>query len=203
VPLAGDAVASGNAAVAGTQLAVFRCPSDPGNPWIEPDAGRLQAVADGSSARGAKANYDFMAPGNYQCNCWRTMPPVARPMFGEYSTTRIEDVADGTSNTIAVAETTLDELNGAGHPWGYRNWVMIGIDLSAGINNWDWPGVDPARPRRYGQVGGWYYAGSLHPGGANFLLADGSVRFLPDTTPVSLLKLLSSMADGNAAGVLP
>ena len=41
-------------------------------------------------------------------------------MFGENSTTRIADVADGLSNTVAVAETTLDVFNGFTPAWGYR-----------------------------------------------------------------------------------
>ena len=55
--LAGDAIVAGNAAVAGTQLAVFRCPSDPGDPMLD-DHGPYGPTGTGAF-KGAKTNYDF------------------------------------------------------------------------------------------------------------------------------------------------
>jgi prepilin-type processing-associated H-X9-DG protein len=110
------------------------------------------------------------------------------------------DVRDGLSNTLAVAESTLDVYNGRCSAWGYRGWVMVGIDVGTyGINNWNYPPV-LANPR-VGQLGSWAYAGSLHPGGANFLLADGAVRFIPENTSNVVLRNLAMMADGNPVEV--
>jgi prepilin-type processing-associated H-X9-DG protein len=43
--------------------------------------------------------------------------------------------------------------------------------------------------------------GSGHPGGANFALADGSVRFLSEQTNVTTLQPLSTRAGGEAVDV--
>ena len=42
--------------------------------------------------------------------------------------------------------------------------------------------------------------GSLHPGGCNFTLADGSVRFVGETTSISLLQDLAVRNDGDVVG---
>ena len=203
LPLAGDALA--NVTVLQTPLSVFLCPSDPGIPVVAPLNG-LAAIKAGTDYAGSKTNYDFLAPGDYSCNAWMAMATTQRPMFGENSATSIAQALDGMSQTIAVGETTLDLLNGAypptpsqssGHAWGYRNWCMVGIDMSGGINQWDWPNFIPSVPRRFGQVGGWYYAGSNHPGGANFLFGDGHVKFIQQTAAIGILSRLGSMADGN------
>jgi len=44
-----------------------------------------------------------------------------------------------------------------------------------------------------------FYA--FHPGGANVAMADGSVQFLSDTTPLRLLCTLVTRAGGETAGI--
>jgi prepilin-type N-terminal cleavage/methylation domain-containing protein/prepilin-type processing-associated H-X9-DG protein len=198
-----DAVNSGNAAVVSTPIAVFHCPSDTGDPWLSTDS--YYGIKAGSSFKGSKTNYDFCASiESYDCNHWHRQDARRRRLFGENSTSRIADVTDGTSNTIAVCETTFDVYNGRCSAWGYRGWVMVGVDPTSwggGINAWDWPGVID-RPR-VGQLRSWGHAGSLHLGGANFAFADGSARFLSQSTSVPLLELLAAMADGNVIGDVP
>jgi prepilin-type processing-associated H-X9-DG protein len=127
-------------------------------------------------------------------------------MFGENSTTRIADVADGTSNTIAMGETTLNVANGTCPAWAYRGWVQVGVDPGptaqpSGINVWasNWtnpPDKTRAQVPTFGKVGSWSWPGSWHPGGCNFLIGDGSVRFISEGTPVTTMNLLAAMADG-------
>jgi prepilin-type N-terminal cleavage/methylation domain-containing protein/prepilin-type processing-associated H-X9-DG protein len=192
VTLAGDAVTSGNGDIVSTKLAIFRCPSDHGNPLLP--TGFYYSIKDGSPLQGVKTNYDFVTSSNYDCNAWSREGSSVRRMFGENSTTKMNMVRDGTSNTIALAESTYEVYNGRCTPWGYRGWVQVGINPGAGINRWDY-GTPPVPPV-YGRLGSWGRMGSLHTGGANCAFADGSVRFLGEGTDTTTLNRLSAMADG-------
>ena len=117
---------------------------------------------------------------------------------------------DGTSHTIYVGEKPLDSvqelgwmsgtratLRNAGVPavaWvpgGRRPWMPeIGVwESRGGIDR------DQAQPLPGASALTVGTFGSFHPGGANCLLGDGSVRFLSGLTP--LLGNLANRADGN------
>jgi hypothetical protein len=103
-----------------------------------------------------------------------------------------------------LGETTRDVVNGNGNTWGYRGWVMNGVDASCtqqngrGINVWD---RGPTRPTRIpGQLGSWSWVGSNHPGGANITLGDGATRFISQTTDFTILVRLSRISDGLLVG---
>ena len=163
-------------------------------------------MLNGVECKGAKTNYDFSAycdiyntrggGSPLTCHQWATMSTTMRRMFGENSTTRVDDVHDGTSNTIAMAETLYTTHNCTCPAWGYRAWVSFGVDLgNNGINNWSLtvhsPGVISP-----GNVGPYAAAASNHPGGANVLMADGSASFFSEETNLTLLEDLSTMAGG-------
>ena len=181
-----------NAAMLSMQNPAFLCPSDNGNPWL--GTGTTYGIDAGQG--GAKANYDLIAQRSLSCNSWTHQNVRSRRMFGENSSTKIGDVTDGTTNTLMVGETTLEVANGSGTAWGYRGWVMTGIDLqTTGINEWN---ITTAGEVQVGNVDSWGQAASLHTGGAHFALGDGSVRFLSETTNLTLLTRLCTMSDGHA-----
>ncbi|MCE9561926.1 MAG: DUF1559 domain-containing protein [Planctomycetes bacterium] len=199
----GDPTTNGNGVAAGTAVAAFLCPAD-----TTPPKGRLSGAyyGPGGSLQGAATDYDFITSDTdfSVCNNWKTAGN-ARRMFGENSTTKMTQVTDGLSNTFAIGETTMWHQNGAAFAWGYRTWVMSGIDpgtSDAGINLWHLPNVDPTwQNPPYTPVVGhirtwWAAAGSLHTGGCNFAFGDGSVRFMRDSTNATTLNALCTMAGG-------
>lgn len=172
-------------------LPAFRCPSDNGNPFQ--GVGTCYGTASGNG--GAKTNYDFItARGDFTCNYWSAAANTVKRMFGENSSTRMGSVKDGTANTLMVGETTLEVYNGRTASWGYRGWVMTGIDVEGtGINRWYYSAGIPIIP---GRLSSWGQAGSTHPGGAHFTMGDGSVRFLSQNISLALLTNLGKMSDG-------
>jgi prepilin-type N-terminal cleavage/methylation domain-containing protein/prepilin-type processing-associated H-X9-DG protein len=216
--LQGDPVSSGNAKVVSTRLAIFNCPSDNGNPFLRegPDGSSHYIIKAGSGFNGAKTSYDFATNGPTECSQrWDTYAlrhstnaNAHRRLFGNQSYSRIDDCKDGTSNTIMLCETTHEVWDGRPPAWGYRGWVQVGIDPTGknnplGINIWpccSWqspPWTSAPIPGQTGKLGEWGSPGSLHPGGAQFALADGSVRYISQTIALSTLQALASYGAGD------
>jgi prepilin-type N-terminal cleavage/methylation domain-containing protein/prepilin-type processing-associated H-X9-DG protein len=209
LPLAMDPTTYGNDVVMAMQPPIFYCPSDDGakaQPWLGGDYG----ISNSSSLYGARTNYEFSTnPGyelsygnswNYGAQNWTT----TRALFGMNSASRLEDIKDGTSHTTAFIETTLTMGNGGSCTWGYRGWVMTGVSLYGsgpyGVNQW----VAPASwstwysaPPLVGKVITWGNAASLHPGGCQACMADGSVQFISESADLLTLARLGYIADGS------
>lgn len=207
-PMAGDpTIGNTNGQLMTQKLAVFLCPSDPSNPAL-PD-NTFYGIKAGSGLEGKTTSYDFSTNCRVTCNWWRSLGVAARNMFGENSNTTLAFVTDGTSNTIMLCETTLEVVNGEGNAWGYRGWVMNGVDpgctqqTGRGINAWFRIGNPPnAGPTTAvpGQLGSWGWPGSNHTGGCHFAMGDGAIRFVSENINFTTLTRLGLMADGNPIG---
>ena len=115
------------------------------------------------------------------------------------SKVRLDDVTDGTSCTIFVAEKKtlvapiLGWTSGTNATLRNAGTRINGLGASLTPLDDDDP-VDPAgAPSANLFVGGF---GSFHNGGANFALGDGSVKFLSNTTSPLILRRLANRADG-------
>ena len=107
--------------------------------------------------------------------------------------TRFADVRDGLSNTFAAGEAVPEWCR---HTWWY--WFN-GTTATCAIppNHFREPDLQEA------MEGAWwsnYGFASRHPGGANFALADGGVRFLAETVDRPLYLALGSIQGGETTG---
>lgn len=187
-----------------TRITVFQCPSHPtgGN---NPSKNDYQL----STYNGVCGTTTF---NNDQMDQVTDIGYRANGIFYLNSNTSIADILDGTTNTFMVAEVH-DELKGApnsnrmrgsdrkynfsgagdGNPPTDVSEYLIGMENDDPIN---------ANTR---DANGFFnddgeYAGSYHPGGAQFLMADGSARFVAETLNMTTYRALSTRANGETFG---
>jgi hypothetical protein len=129
----------------GVAFGTLRCPSSPG-PLVEEDGF-------------ARTSYVAVTGAD-----WTHGPGEARGIIGPDRGLSLEEITDGSSNTIMVAEVTD----------GGR-WFAAGAGTARPIDAW----IDRAP---------W----SSHPGGGQVALADGSVRFLSDDIEPATLRALAT-----------
>jgi prepilin-type N-terminal cleavage/methylation domain-containing protein/prepilin-type processing-associated H-X9-DG protein len=171
-----------------TSVKILHCPSDPGplsNPYYD---------------HHGKSNYRGVGGGGDLY-----LKPVAADRGGVFFTNsrvRLADVTDGTSNTFAVGETSLDERrNWWGGIWagcarvgpfgpfhGQLVWVS-GVYWSINRTNLRLNGPDP-----------WAFS-SPHAGGVSFVFCDGGVRFVRDSADPALVERLAARNDGQVASL--
>ncbi|MEZ6088594.1 MAG: DUF1559 domain-containing protein [Pirellulaceae bacterium] len=106
------------------------------------------------------------------------------------------EIIDGSSNTILLGEM-LPRMDSLGWASGTRASLR---NTGSPIGSFAWEELNSGvGPTSLGplEVGGF---GSLHPGGAQFCLGDGSVRFLTETIEPKLYENLGHRADGEMMG---
>ena len=111
--------------------------------------------------------------------------------------TELRDITDGLSHTIFFGEVRPEASIHAYQGWGSSN-NGNGIVSTIIPINYDSTKHDPSSDN----CGGWMNWNtelgfkSAHPGGAQFLFGDGSVRFLQESIDHQLYQYLGSKADG-------
>ena len=116
--------------------------------------------------------------------------PLHSGVFYVNSNTNLRDITDGSSNVIAAGE--MMRLNSF---LGAPNNVNSILQSSDG---WAWGGPATMFSARFGINKGVHYdnAGSSHPGLAQFVLADGSVRSISQNVNQTVFANLGNIANG-------
>jgi prepilin-type N-terminal cleavage/methylation domain-containing protein/prepilin-type processing-associated H-X9-DG protein len=183
-----------------TKLSIYICPSD-SNPTGDVNGTRHFRGGLGTTA-GALG--DFQPPvSNYMCSRGtRPNNQVANDthgMFMENHSKKMQDVTDGLSNTFMLGERDTQICHsgtwiGVRNPMGNaaRDFSFVTANVRVRLNT-------PDPPVAWNSTDGCHEGfASLHPGGANFALGDGSVRFVSNN-----IEFKSGTAPGpcNANGV--
>jgi prepilin-type N-terminal cleavage/methylation domain-containing protein/prepilin-type processing-associated H-X9-DG protein len=200
-----------------TILRVLLCPADliPQDPVTS--QGRTYALTS-YGGNGGSRSFDPSAAATD--GIFHTTGPGSQPAPNQ-GTVRLADVRDGTSSTLLFGERSHWDPN-------YDTFAAAGLASRPGMGYWGWWAASEGRlaigdvtlsayapldylvPVANGSGG----AGSLqayeqlrvcafgsnHTGGANFTLADGSVRFIARSVALATLEALATRAGGEVVG---
>jgi len=193
---------SPNVEIGQTHVPVYTCPSYAGDVLdeVNPDAQWINANYVGVTGSGLKSKVSLEQS---HCGDYATDGPLF-----PFSTTRIEDIRDGTSNTLLVGERTYQLRGWTRGAYHYGNPKSHACVYSA--KNITWP-LNSDNSVLYFRDKGppWtclfndLYFQSRHPGGVQFAYADGSVRFVSETINFQALQRMATIAGGEVVDNLP
>lgn len=187
-------------ALSQTPVKTFICPSDSGynSPGLVHNARHFN---DGVGANNRQTQ-NWPALSNYMGVAGHrdvVAATINTGIFFGNSGVRIPDILDGTSNTFMVGER--DTLHCRGGAWiGIRNpqgSSTRGVETVIGHSHPKLNQSTQAVAWNVDQIGCGEGFSSLHPGGAQFALADGSVRFVAET--INHFWFPNTMVDGTVA----
>ncbi len=185
----------------GTVVPSYKCPSDQSIDRLDVgrarDGGRMIWAA--TSYAGMSGEEGRVLPSGY------TTSDGSGVLFNR-SRVGIAKITDGTSNTILIGEVSggvRRTMSGESYyavgtqrawTWGHgtlidARWPINGTGTIPGDGGW-WNTIE----------GGGQGSSSWHEGGAQFGLADGSVRFLSENMSYDIYKALATRAKGEVIG---
>ena len=192
--------------VAQTVVPAFRCPSD-----TAPDLNNLKQVSSDSDNNVYTATSNYVI--NHGANVLSALPSWSQWASGQVQGpflrnvgAKMRDFTDGTSNTVLISERMYGDPNGslgdsdtefgrAGLVWFTQSDGLLG---GSTVN---WAGVACVAFTGYQYINGtdsWQDtmgASSRHVGGAQFLLGDGSVRFISENVQQNNSQVTDSLYD--------
>ncbi|MCA9224905.1 MAG: DUF1559 domain-containing protein [Pirellulaceae bacterium] len=212
----GAAIANGqpdtvNKAIYSAKIEMLLCPS-------HPQAGEIVNSGAGNSADfysrndAVRTSYLFSTGvfTDYDQPWQNLSGDMRQGTFGNDGAANMAALTDGTSNTIATGEAAGGRFKTSTSygPWGLNgahtcchgrtvSTITSNVPTPTATESRDWHINAAYNNDTLGRQYAWGW-GSLHPGGAQFALCDGSTRFLPETMDYGILVRLAYIHDGQA-----
>jgi prepilin-type processing-associated H-X9-DG protein len=174
-----------------TVIKIYRCPSDPA-----PDINSFRNDHGMSNYRAVRGTYgNPNQPSPLPPFIFNTNEDLGGVLY-QNSKTRMVDITDGTSNTLAVGECIFDEPSAkwaalwSGMIGIYQGGIMISCVMWHIDEYQSSVTINGSAPQAFG---------SRHAGGAYFAFCDGSVRFFREqsTSVMQVLRFLAKRNDGS------
>ena len=103
-------------------------------------------------------------------------------------------ITDGTSHTFMIGESVVEQDFHSAALFADGDWASCGIPL-----NWFVPNATYETKHLWWQAARGFK--SMHPGGAHFVMADGSVHFVQEGVDHDIYRGLSTKAGGESVSV--
>ncbi|QDU35736.1 Type II secretion system protein G precursor [Maioricimonas rarisocia] len=210
-----DADGSPNEAACGTVVPVFRCPSMAVGPHVDNNGipGRVPVSYRAVSGGNAVSDDLSTVPTGHPARALEEQSGLDGMFYG-CSSKRIADIKDGTSQTVMIGESRTEPdfvKDGQGMDywqfgspqtggWDCRPGDRGGTEYSEGLGSMygriNSKITDPAVPGVIMEIS----FGSWHVGGAQFAMADGSIRFISENADQTLLRGLGSIQGREVIG---
>jgi prepilin-type N-terminal cleavage/methylation domain-containing protein/prepilin-type processing-associated H-X9-DG protein len=207
-----------NATAAQTRVPAFICTADGSPPMTSAASGVAMAVTNYKAVAGA----NWGGTGSSSTATCKAHPYPPGPSYGGRNAsttdglddgdgvicrggsvsptgnppwpTRIEDIKDGTTHTFAVGEVVPQYCKWTAWYWFDGSTATCGIPLN----------YTPEGTRPGDSAGNWlvsYGFSSVHRGGANFCMCDGSGHFIPDNIAPEIYHYLATIDGGEQAEI--
>lgn len=187
-----------NGPVREVQIGLFICPSNPRDYYRPP--------SDAGSPSGDKESFG-VALSSYAACHHDVEAPIDAEHHGVFflnSKISTRDISDGTTHTIFIGEKADLPDDDLGWMSGTRTTLRnTGTRINKNLPRYG-NEPEPQEQEEEGKnadpkltVGGF---GSYHPGGANFVMGDGGIRFLSEVIEPAVYQQLGHRADGQQLG---
>ncbi len=180
----------------------YLCPSAPSNPRVMPVSAASMQTSTGIAGDYVVFHQITTTGSTATCTPCDTAAPKSAGTL-----TPLRQITDGTSQTLLLSEqagrpdfwlsgvkqTTANPTN----PLFWGCWAAYQSVTAQGWNGANPPAAGGVYSMNRSNSQGIY---SFHPGGAHFGMCDGSVRFVSEELPVTLLVAFASRDGGDAIG---